>query len=92
MRVIARTDERVDRPLLLVSVCDTGPGIPPEIQSRLFQRFVTGTQEERGSGLGLAFCKLALEAHGERIWIESTPGDGAAFTFSLAVATSPAHS
>jgi len=84
--VTARTDERANRPLLLVSVGDTGLGIPSEIQSRLFQRFVTGTQEERGSGLGLAFCKLALEAHGERIWMESTPGNGATFTFSLPVA------
>jgi signal transduction histidine kinase len=85
--VTARTDERADRPLLLVSVSDTGLGIPSEIQSRLFQRFVAGTQEERGSGLGLAFCKLALEAHGERIWMASTPGNGTTFTFSLPVAT-----
>jgi PAS domain S-box-containing protein len=71
-------------PLVLVAISDTGPGIPPEIEGRIFQKFVTGGQQERGSGLGLAFCKLALEAHGQRIWFDSTPGHGATFTFSLA--------
>jgi signal transduction histidine kinase/putative methionine-R-sulfoxide reductase with GAF domain len=75
---------------LIVQVSDTGLGIPPAIQSRLFQKFVSGGQAERGSGLGLAFCKLAVEAHGERIWVESTPGQGTTFSFSLAVAPSAA--
>ncbi|NIV29503.1 MAG: GAF domain-containing protein, partial [Anaerolineae bacterium] len=68
---------------LLVSVSDTGSGIPPEIQGRLFQRFVTGQQEGRGSGLGLAFCKMVMEAHGERIWVESTSESGTTFAFTL---------
>jgi PAS domain S-box-containing protein len=88
--VTSRCEEQARCTKLLVQVSDTGPGIPPEIQSRLFQKFVSGRQEERGSGLGLAFCKLALEAHGERIWVESTPGQGAAFSFSLAIAPSTA--
>lgn len=71
---------------LIVQVSDTGSGIPPAIQSRLFQKFVSGEQAGRGSGLGLAFCKLAVEAHGGRIWVESTPGRGTTFSFSLAVA------
>ena len=75
---------------LIVQVSDTGAGIPPAIQSRLFQKFVSGGQAERGSGLGLAFCKLAVEAHGERIWVESAPGKGTTFSFSLAVARSSA--
>ena len=75
---------------LIVQVSDTGSGIPPAIQSRLFQKFVSGGQAERGSGLGLAFCKLAVEAHGGRIWVESTPGQGTTFSFSLAVAPSDA--
>jgi len=69
-----------------IAVSDTGPGIPLEIQSQLFQKFVTGGQQEHGSGLGLAFCKLAVEAHGQRIWVDSSPGKGTTFTFSLAVA------
>ena len=69
---------------VIVRVSDTGPGIPPEIQFRLFQKFVSGRQPGRGSGLGLVFCKLALEAHGERIWADSAPGQGTTFSFSLA--------
>jgi PAS domain S-box-containing protein len=71
---------------LRVSVSDDGPGVPPELQSRLFQKFVTGRHLGSGSGLGLAFCKLAVEAHGERIWVESEPGQGTTFTFTLPVA------
>jgi signal transduction histidine kinase len=74
------------QPIVLVSVQDTGPGIPLEIQSQLFQKFVTGPQKGRGSGLGLAFCRLALEAHGQQIWVDSLPGHGSIFTFTLAVA------
>jgi len=82
VRVTARADDS-ERSRLLVSVSDTGPGIPPEIQDRLFQKFVVGQQEGRGSGLGLAFCKMAIEAHGERIWVEDTSERGTTFTFSL---------
>jgi signal transduction histidine kinase len=74
------------QPIVLISVHDTGLGIPPEIQSQLFQKFVTGSQKGRGSGLGLAFCKLAVEAHGQQIWADSLPGQGTVFTFTLAVA------
>jgi signal transduction histidine kinase len=74
------------QPIVLISVHDTGPGIPPEIQSQLFQKFVTGSQRGRGSGLGLAFCRLAVEAHGQQIWVDSSPGKGTTFTFSLAAA------
>ncbi|MBN2006383.1 MAG: GAF domain-containing sensor histidine kinase [Anaerolineae bacterium] len=68
---------------LRVLVQDTGPGIPPEIQPRLFQKFVVGTHKARGSGLGLAFCRMVLEAHGERIWIESTSDHGTLVAFTL---------
>jgi signal transduction histidine kinase len=71
-----------------ISVADTGPGILPELQSRLFRKFVVGQLKGRGSGIGLAFCKLAVEAHGGRIWVESEPGQGATFTFTLPVAHS----
>jgi signal transduction histidine kinase len=82
VRVSARADG-ADRSALTVYVSDTGPGIQPEIRERLFQRFVTGRQEGRGSGLGLAFCKMVLEAHGKRIWLESTSEEGTTFAFTL---------
>jgi len=87
VRVAARVvEEQTSQPVILVSISDTGPGIPLDIQSQLFQKFATSGQEEHGSGLGLTFCKLAIEAHGQRIWVDSPPGEGATFTFTLAAA------
>ncbi len=66
-------------------VADTGPGVPLEAQQRIFDRFarLQGTSEVRGTGLGLTFCKLAVEAHRGRIWVESEVGQGATFYFTL---------
>jgi signal transduction histidine kinase len=70
---------------LLLGVADTGPGIPPEEQPRLFEKFqrtsITGRRV--GTGLGLPFCKLAVEAHGGQIWIESEEGQGSTFIMRL---------
>jgi NtrC-family two-component system sensor histidine kinase KinB len=77
---------REDEGGVRVSVHDEGLGIPPELHGRLFQRFVTGAQRGRGSGLGLAFCRLAVEAQGGRIWVESSPDSGATFVFTLPAA------
>jgi PAS domain S-box-containing protein len=68
--------------VIILSVHDQGPGVPPEAQSRLFQKFVSSSKE-RGTGLGLAFCRLAVEAHNGRIWAESEPGQGTTFLVSL---------
>jgi signal transduction histidine kinase len=70
---------------LSVTVSDTGPGIAADIEGRLFEKFASG--DRSGSGLGLAFCRLAVEAQGGRIWAESRPGQGAAFTFTLPLAS-----
>jgi signal transduction histidine kinase len=87
VRVAARlAQEPPDAAVVLISISDTGPGIPLEIQSQLFQKFVTGGQQEHGSGLGLAFCKLAVEAHRQHIWVDSSASKGTTFTFSLAEA------
>jgi len=72
---------------LCVIVQDTGPGIPASVKERLFQKFATGKQTGSGSGLGLAFCKMVIEAHDGRIWAQSWEGEGAAFTFTLPIAT-----
>jgi PAS domain S-box-containing protein len=71
---------------LTLSVRDSGDGVPPELLPRLFQKFATGAQKTRGSGLGLAFCRLAVEAQGGRIWVESEPEGGATFRVSLPIA------
>ncbi|MCX7855336.1 MAG: ATP-binding protein [Anaerolineae bacterium] len=77
----------VDRPsadVLQFAVSDTGPGIPLEYQERIFDRFARLPNEKtRGTGIGLAFCKLVVEAHGGRIWVESQPGKGATFKFTV---------
>jgi GAF domain-containing protein len=71
-----------------VTVTDTGPGIPEKERERIFERFVQLDRRRRvrgakGSGLGLTFCKLAVEAHGGRIWADTAPEGGAAFHFTL---------
>jgi len=74
-------------PHVHLSVRDNGPGIPPEYQSRIFQKFVqVKGQEAGGTGLGLAICKEIVRAHGGAIWVESSPGQGSTFTFTLPVA------
>lgn len=70
------------------SVRDTGYGIPPDQQQRIFEKFAQverGGTRRRGTGLGLTFCRMAVNAHGGRIWVESTPGEGSTFAFTLAV-------
>nr|NIQ77681.1 hypothetical protein [Anaerolineae bacterium] len=66
---------------------DDGPGIPTEFVPRLFDEFVTEGEQARGyaSGLGLAFCRAAVEAHGGRIWCKSGRGRGTTFLFTLPV-------
>ncbi len=74
-------------PHLHLSVRDDGPGIPPEYQSRVFQKFVqVKGQEAGGTGLGLAICKEIVRAHGGAIWVESAPGHGSTFIFTLPIA------
>jgi PAS domain S-box-containing protein len=84
-----RTNER-GKSDLLVSVSDTGPGIPTELQSQLFEQFVAGSHPESRNGLGLAFCKMALAAHGQQIWASDEPEQGATITFSLPISHSAA--
>jgi len=67
-----------------VGVVDTGPGIPRDLQERLFEKFVRiGEGQAEGIGLGLAICRRIVEAHGGHIWVESEEGQGAAFYFTL---------
>jgi light-regulated signal transduction histidine kinase (bacteriophytochrome) len=66
------------------SVQDNGPGIDPAFQGRIFEVFKRlHGKEHPGNGLGLAFCKKAIKWHSGRMWMESTPGAGSTFYFSL---------
>jgi signal transduction histidine kinase len=68
-----------------IEVVDQGPGIAGKHHEAIFQKFgqLEGDKKRRGTGLGLAFCKLAVEAHGGRIGVRSEPGKGSAFWFTL---------
>ena len=76
-----------------VSVTDTGPGIPAEHQTRIFEQFhqvdSSNTKAKSGTGLGLAIAKQIVEMHGGRIWVESALGKGS--TFQMVIPTSPAR-
>ncbi|NDJ78384.1 MAG: GAF domain-containing protein [Chloroflexi bacterium] len=72
---------------VFVRIKDTGPGVPPEAQATIFDKFSRLKQRNmpHGVGLGLAFCKLAVEAHGGRIWVRSAENNGATFTFAVPI-------
>lgn len=68
-----------------ICVADNGPGIPLEDQARIFERFYKQdrARSKGGTGLGLAIARHIVEGHGGRIWVESVPGEGARFYFTL---------
>ncbi|MBN1878348.1 MAG: hypothetical protein JXA33_29290 [Anaerolineae bacterium] len=77
---------------ITVSVTDTGPGIPKEYQDYIFEKFGQLTsagqalkEKRRGTGLGLTFCKMVVESHGGKIWVESELGKGSKFAFTLPI-------
>jgi signal transduction histidine kinase len=86
-----QTGQKADS--LWLSISDTGPGVPAEDRERIFERFTQGTGDKlkrRGFGLGLAYCRLAIEGHGGRIWVQDGPnGVGSRFTFTLPLEQTP---
>jgi signal transduction histidine kinase len=80
---------RKDGDHILVWVEDNGPGIPASEHERIFEKFTRLRTENapKGLGLGLAYCRLAVQAHGGKIWVESEVGSGSRFTFTLPVKT-----
>jgi len=83
VRVTAKRQDGIAQ----VSVTDQGVGIPPEDQQQLFQRYyrARGTRKTEGIGLGLYITRMLVEAHGGKIWVESKPGKGSKFSFTLPV-------
>jgi signal transduction histidine kinase/CheY-like chemotaxis protein len=80
---------------LVVSVKDSGIGIAPADQPKVFEKFKqvgdTLTDKPKGTGLGLPICKEIVEYHGGRIWVESEPGHGSTFSFTLPIAVADAQ-
>jgi signal transduction histidine kinase len=92
----AGTDIRLEVSLedgerLLFKVRDRGPGVPFEFRSKIFDQYVQLDRDRQqhprvGRGLGLAFCRLSIEAHGGEIWVENNPPIGSAFCFWIPTA------
>ena len=83
IRIAARPETNEVR----FTVADSGPGIPPEHLEHVFDRYWQAKSTAKlGAGLGLSIAKGIVEAHGGRIWVESHPGSGAQFNFTLPVA------
>jgi len=74
----------------IVSVEDEGIGINPEQQEEIFEVFQRGhsRSEGNGTGIGLALCERIIERHGGDIWVESEPGEGSTFSFTLSASSS----
>ena len=85
---VSVTAERDAGPKATISVRDEGVGIEPEDNERIFELFQRlHTQEEHsGTGIGLALCERIVERHGGEIWVDSEPGEGATFSFTLPTA------
>ena len=75
---------------MALAVGDTGKGIPPQDRARIFELFTQvedhSPERRQGTGLGLAFCKMAVEAHGGTITVDSEEGRGSTFTVTLPLA------
>jgi signal transduction histidine kinase len=86
-RASGRSDDSASH--IRFAVVDRGPGIDPELRPRLFEPFQQGASSDGtkgGAGLGLAIVRGIVEAHGGEVWVESEPGEGASFYFTVPVA------
>ena len=85
--VIIEASAIPDEELVLISVKDQGEGIPVQYRQTIFEKFgrIQQDDDSKGLGLGLAFCRLAVEAHGGHIWTEDAPEGGAQFNFTLPI-------
>src|SRR5205085_5163150 len=82
-----RHQASTSQPCLQFSIADTGEGIPEQAREWVFDKFWQAeyrrTERKPSWGIGLTFCKMAAEAHGGRIWVESEVGRGSTFSFTI---------
>ena len=83
----ASEQEIDDKPYICIQVADTGIGIPEDKQVHIFDKFYQvesyRPKERDSTGIGLTYCKMAVEAHGGKIWVKSKEGEGSTFYFTL---------
>ncbi len=89
VQLAARRDDEAGQ--AVVTVSDTGPGVPEEIRSRIFDPFYTTKEEGKGTGLGLSIVYGIVEKHAGAVAVESAPGQGASFVIRLPLAEAPAR-
>jgi signal transduction histidine kinase len=85
----ASTCRPEEKDMICVEVIDNGSGVPDEFKEMIFDRFaqIPGKRgRRRSSGMGLAFCQMAVEAHGGKIWVEDNKEGGSTFKFTLPIA------
>lgn len=82
-KVAVKTE--ADGDTVLISISDNGPGIKPEVQSKIFEPFYTTKPVGQGTGLGLSICHSIVERHGGQIWCESVMGEGTTFKVRIPV-------
>jgi signal transduction histidine kinase len=88
-QITIRAEKAAGDQMVLISVSDQGAGIPEAYRQRIFEKFerVNNDSSSKGLGLGLAFCRLAVEAHGGRIWVDDASEGGARFQFTVPTAS-----
>jgi signal transduction histidine kinase/DNA-binding response OmpR family regulator len=93
--ISAQVSQEAGKREVLLTVSDSGPGIAPEDQKKIFEPFsqvdLSPTRLHSGTGLGLSICRHLVELHGGRIWVESALGEGSAFCFTLPLTTEAAY-
>jgi two-component system, NtrC family, sensor kinase len=80
----------IEQDQIKVIISDNGTGIPPEVQSKIFEPFYTTKPVGQGTGLGLSICHSIIQRHGGEIWCESKINEGTSFVIKIPIYTSPA--
>jgi PAS domain S-box-containing protein len=88
-RLTLSTSYDVSQSRIVLTVGDTGLGIPPELKARIFEPFFTTKPAGQGTGLGLPLCQGIVEGHGGTMRVESTPGEGSLFVIELPITRAP---